>query len=202
MKILELFCGTKSFSNVAEKRGHSCVTVDNNPEFKPTLVRDIGSLLINDGSPDIIWASPPCQCFSIASIGANWLPNYIPKNLNTIIALGLLESTIKIIDQLNPKFFFIENPRGMMRKMPIMQDLHRKTVTYCRYGDTRMKPTDIWTNAIDWQPRPMCKNGDSCHVSAPRGSRTGTQGLKNATERGRVPRELCLEIIKYCEENI
>ena len=40
-----------------------------------------------------------------------------------------------------------------------MQDLPRKTVTYCKYGDMRMKPTDIWTNDITWIPRKECKKG-------------------------------------------
>ena len=80
-----------------------------------------------------------------------------------------------------------------MRKF--IKDLPRYTVTYCQYGDNRMKPTDIWTN-IEWTPRPVCKNGDKCHESAPRGSRTGTQGLKNAKDRSVVPKELCREILK------
>ena len=41
----------------------------------------------------------------------------------------------------------------------------------------------------------MCKNGDDCHESAPRGSRTGTQGLNNAFERSKVPEELCSDIL-------
>jgi hypothetical protein len=45
----------------------------------------------------------------------------------------------------------------------------------------------------------MCKNGDSCHVSAPRGSTTGTQGLKGAYERSKVPNDLCEEIVKILE---
>ena len=38
MKVLELFCGTKSFSNVALELGHEVFTVDFNPKFKPDLV--------------------------------------------------------------------------------------------------------------------------------------------------------------------
>ncbi len=38
--------------------------------------------------------------------------------------------------KLNPNLiWYIENPRGMMRKMPCMQNLIRHTVTYCQYGD-------------------------------------------------------------------
>lgn len=50
---------------------------------------------------------------------------------------------IQLIKDLNPKYYFIENPRGGMRKMSFMEGLPRYTVTYCQYGDFRMKPTDI-----------------------------------------------------------
>ena len=47
---------------------------------------------------------------------------------------------------------------------------------------------------------PMCKNGDPCHESAPRGSRTGTQGLKGSKERSVIPQKLCEHIVDICEE--
>lgn len=70
----------------------------------------------------------------------------------------------------------------------------RYTITYCKYGDKRMKPTDIWTNDENWIPKKPCNNGDLCHEQAPRGSKTGTQGLKNAKERGEIPNQLFYEI--------
>lgn len=89
-----------------------------------------------------------------------------------------------------------------MRKMSWMQDLPRYTVTYCKYGDTRMKPTDIWTNHPNPKFLPMCKNGDPCHEPAPRGSKTGTQGLKGSKERSKIPSALCEHIVDICEEGI
>ena len=84
--------------------------------------------------------------------------------------------------------------------MPELEKYNRHTVTYCQYGDTRMKPTDIWTNSKTWKPRPMCKNGAPCHEAAPRGSRTGTQGLKSNYERSKIPTDLCNEIIKAAKK--
>lgn len=40
MKILELFCGTGSFSKVAESRGHQVFTVDIEKKFNPDLCRN------------------------------------------------------------------------------------------------------------------------------------------------------------------
>ena len=213
MKILELFAGSCSFTNVAKEYGHETFTVDNGTDFmtfdhytKIDLVKDILELDVDDipFQPDIIWASPPCTTFSIASCGHHWNApddegNREPKTKEAEIGLLLLEKTIWIMNELQPKYYFIENPRGLMRKMGAIEYLSRHTVTYCRYGDTRMKPTDIWTN-LPWTPRPMCKNGMPCHEAAPRGSRTGTQGLKGAYERSKIPYELCKEILEVVNE--
>jgi hypothetical protein len=151
--------------------------------------------------PDIIWASPPCTTFSVASIGHHWTGGsraYVPKTKEAEVGKAIAMKTKAIIQHFNPSFFFIENPRGLLRKMDFMQDMVRHTVTYCQYGDTRMKPTDIWTNSTRWTPRPVCRNGDPCHVAAPRGARTGTQGLKGAYNRSKVPEQLCREILLSC----
>lgn len=205
MNTLELFSGTKSFSNFFNSIGYKTFTVDNNPDLKPDLVCDI--LTVSEfklsNSYDIIWASPPCTTFSVASIGTHWTGGknaYIPKTLNAKIGLELLDKTISLIFVNNPKYWFIENPRGVMRKVIDdkfkkygIKDYRRVTVWYCQYGDTRAKPTDIWTNLKGWEGR-ICKNGNKDHDSAPRGSKTGTQGLKNAKLRGVIPVKLFEEL--------
>ncbi len=85
----------------------------------------------------------------------------------------------------------------MLRKLDLIPYPHA-TVTYCQYGFKNMKPTDIWSNNQDWQlVAKKCKNGMSCHEPAPRGSKTGTQGIKNATLRGAIPPKLIEEILQY-----
>lgn len=84
--------------------------------------------------------------------------------------------------------------------MDFMNGLPRYTVTYCQYGDIRMKPTDIWTNHPSPNFKPPCRNGDKCHTPAPRGARTGTQGLKGSLERSKIPKELCEHIVRICED--
>lgn len=203
MKVLELFAGSCSFSNVAKKYGFETLTTDIEQFGEIDIVSDILKLDYKnlEFKPDIIWASPPCTTFSVASCYHHWTApdkngNREPKTDNAKNSLLLLEKTIEIIEYLKPKYYFIENPRGLMRKMPIMFNLPIYTVSYCQYGDTRMKPTDIWTN-LKFTPR-MCKNGASCHEAAPRGSRTGTQGLKNDYERSKIPEELCDTLYSLC----
>lgn len=199
MKTLELFSGTKSFSKVMAAHGHSTLTVDNDARLEPDIHDTVENIpFYTLDSFDVIWASPPCTAFSVASIGKHWTGGhraYEPATEKAVLGIALVQKTINFIEESVPAWWFIENPRGVLRKLPIMNDLHRVTVTYCQYGDDRMKPTDIWTNALWWKPRPMCKNGDKCHEAAPRGSKTGTQGIKGAKDRGRIPSALFEEIL-------
>ena len=209
MNVLELFAGSRSFSKVAEELGFQTFTSDIKSFEKIDYVTNIFEFDVNKVpfKPDVIWASPPCTYFSVASIGKHWNKDHTPKTLEAIVGCQIVRKTLEIINYFQPDFFFIENPRGKLRKLSFMQKIPRATVTYCQYGDTRMKPTDIWTNHLSsndlfgdnksqgWLPRSMCKNGDTCHVSAPRGSQTGTQGLKGNYERSKVPYELCKEIL-------
>jgi len=200
MKTIELFCGTKSFSKVAGERGHDTLTYDFDGSFEPDVCADILKI---ESLPDcdVIWASPPCTTFSVASIGRHWNRDKTPKTPQAEIGLQILQRTIDLIEQTKPKIWFLENPRGMMRNVEFMKKYRRTTVTYCQYGDTRMKPTDIWTNC-DIELKPPCKNGAPCHVAAPRGSKTGTQGIQGARLRAVVPPQLCNDVIGYCELNL
>jgi len=211
MNTLELFAGSRSFSKVAKKFGHETFTTDIEPFEKIDVVCDvfdfdIDKMLFEEyGIPDIIWASPPCTFFSVGSIGKHWHKDHTPKTGEALYGMEIVEKTNEIIDIIKPKYYFIENPRGKLRKLPIIeQHPYQKTVTYCSYGDNRMKPTDIWSNHIydifnteGWRPKPQCYAGNTkCHhEAAPRGSKTGTQGLKNNYERSKIPEQLLIEII-------
>lgn len=202
MKTLELFAGSRSFSKVAERLGHEVYTTDNQDFEKIDQVCDIFDFDVDKlpYAPDMIWTSPPCTSFSVASIGHHWNKDNTPKTEKAELGVAIVKKTIDIIEQLQPKYWFIENPRGKLRKLDFMQDFLRKTVTYCSYGDMRMKPTDIWTN-YDFTTRTMCFNGnkDCHHEPAPRGSKTGTQGLKGDYLRSQIPPALFEDIFKEIE---
>jgi len=122
--------------------------------------------------------------------------------------IALVKKTIEVIEQLKPKYFVIENPRGMLRKQDFIQSFHRDTVTYCQYGAKTQKPTDLWNN-LKLNFKPMCKPGSPCHEPASRGSKSGVQGINNSFSnlgskgsvlRAVVPRELVLEVVTHCEK--
>lgn len=203
--IFDLFSGTGSATQAFKEAQQKVYTFELDTYFAADENVDVFDLTVDYlrevyGQPDFVWASPPCTAFSVASMGHHWQSgglNPVPKTQAAIESQELVAHTRKLLEGLNPQFgFLIENPRGMLRKLPVVKDLQRQSVTYCQYGDTRMKPTDLWGVVPNWTPRPMCKNGAPCHEAAPRGSKTGTQGLKGSKERSRVPYALGVELLQ------
>ena len=210
MKLLELFAGSRSIGKEAEQQGYEVFSIDINNFKDIDLVIDILELKKDmiPFTPDVIWASPPCTYFSVASIGVHWFEDHKPKTKEALLGMEILNKTLSIFKWYPNAIYFMENPRGKMRKK--VSGIDRTTITYCSYAtdETKvvtMKPTDIWSNHIydmfnpnGWVPRPMCFNGNKkCnHEEAPRGSITGVQGLKGNYERSKIPNELCKEIIK------
>ena len=152
LKILELFAGTRSIGKAFEEKGHQVYSVEWDHQHKNIdLYTDIltvtsEQILKDFGRPDIIWASPDCTTYSIAAISTHRHReedgHLSPKSDKAIQSDKVNKHVLKLIKELKPKYYFIENPRGAMRKMRFMKDIPIYTVTYCQYGDTRMKPTD------------------------------------------------------------
>lgn len=241
MKTLELFSGTGSFSKVMRAAGHETFQTDKFDIDRQDLVADIRELASKDFPTPInlLWASPPCEGFSVMNIGKNWNYDHSPKTETARLARELVLHTLRLITEVSPTWWFIENPRDKLRRIDVMceaqtlcsnpspnalsaapagslfgekystprtpehtvlsasrgMQVFRNTVSYCQYGERRQKPTDIWTNAYWWAPKPLCKRGASCHEAAPRGSRTGTQGMENYKEKSRIPAALFEEIL-------
>ena len=74
MKVLELFAGSRSIGKAAELLGYEVYSSDLN-DFEgidyPIDILDFDTTKV-PFKPDIIWASPPCTYFSVASIGKHW----------------------------------------------------------------------------------------------------------------------------------
>ncbi len=196
MKILDLFAGLggEQRREEIESRGHSYTTLDFDPSFGCDITADVFEWEPTEDY-DFVWASPPCPGFSVAAIYRHW-DNYMPISKTSIDGIRLVLRTMEIIRSIDPSAWIVENPRGMLRNLPLMNKYRRWTVTYCQYGDNVMKPTDLWGVVPGWIPRPMCKNGDTCHESAVKGADKGTQSQnRNPAKRAIVPLELWLEIL-------
>ena len=209
MIVFDFFSGTGSSTQAFVDANHTVISFELDKSFEATEHCNIFDLTAKDlivkyGKPDFVWASPPCTSFSVASISHHWINggfNPEPRTEQAKISQELVKHTLNLIKELNPTYgWLMENPRGMLRKLPVVQGYPMRTITYCTYGDKRMKPTDLWGIVNGWVNREPCKNGQGCHEAAPRGSRTGTQGLKGAKDRSRVPYALGKEIIDAIEK--
>ena len=208
IKVLELFAGQRCIGRAFERQGHQVFSIDFDKKHKDIdWYADIGGIAADDilnrfGKPDVIWASPDCSSYSIAAISHHRKKgesgNLLPKSEYAKYCDAVNLNVLRLISGLSPMLWFIENPRGGLRKMDFMQGLLRYTVTYCQYGDERMKPTDIWTNHPNPRFKPMCKNRAPCHAPAPRGSKTGTQGRTGKIQRSLIPDALCDHIANIC----
>lgn len=211
MKVVDLFSGMGGWSQAFADRGHEVFRVELDTKFPAELHADILNVTAADfpWRPDVILASPPCEGFSVMNIGKNWYHDGTPKTGTATLALRLVSHTLKLIRDLDPAYWVMENPRDKLRALPIVAGLDRRTVTICRsYYDgrppRRMKPTDLFSNR--WPPSLVleapCRNGEPCHVAAPRGSKTGTQGFGDYWEKSLIPYPLALAFCEAAERDL
>ena len=203
MRVLDLFAGTGSSTKPFADAGHEVIRVELDERFDADLHADISKVTADDllrlgtgGRYDFVWASPPCTAFSIAAAGHHWSKGYRPKTPFAKASIDLVWHVVGLVNAVTDRdgYYVIENPRGMLRKLDPVMFLHRDTVWYCQYGDTRAKPTDLWNNLpAGWVPL-TCKNGNDDHESAPRGAKTGTQGVP-LVERSMIPYKLGQSIL-------
>jgi len=211
MNVLDLFSGLGGFSQAFKDKGHNVCTVDIDNKFNPDVCKDIMNItkdtfngileyygaLNGNKEFQVILASPPCNCFSVASIGHHW-KNGLPDE-DTKKSIEIIKHTLNLIIDLHPKYWFLENPRAMLRTIignpPV-------TVYYAQYGEDRLKPTDIWgRHPKGFKDMQIADKSLLDYTKAPRGSHTGTQGLKNPEERAKIPYQLSETICKLCEVN-
>ena len=197
MKVLELYCGTKSFSKASEERGHQTFTVDNNAIFKPDLAKDVLLLSKKDIPfvPDVIWASPPCIDYSHAK----------RKGVSFIeLSNMLVIKSISLILSFNPKYWIIENPQtGTLKHQYFMSELPFTDVSFCRYGMTYRKQTRLWNN-FDYSGMVCEGNCDNFingkHLDSVGNGRSQYTTISlNKVSKGSLPKLLCEDLIKAIE---
>lgn len=206
LKVFDGFCGLKGWSQAFSERGHDVRTLDIEPSFGPTYIADIlewDPKVLGAWRPEVALWSPPCEPFTVMRIGANWTRQHRPKTSKAELGIRLLDRTLEVNAAMAPRWFWVENPVGKMRRMRQVRGLQHAQVTYCQYGEKwRMKPTDLWGRwPGTWWPRRPCQNLDPCHPYTPAGSKdvgTQAQGLE-PRQRAKVPYELSLEVCLACE---
>lgn len=181
MKILDLFCGTKSWSKIWEENGHEIETLDIDPRFNPTYCTDIlnwNPTKYYDG----ILASPPCTYFSWARQVWNGSP-FETTEEQLALSIRIAQKTFDIIKFINPEYWLVENPSWVGGMQKYFKGARR--VDYCMYGFPCMKPTDLWTNIpMNFKRCNHTKKHAQWHEAIPRDPIT----------RAEIPRELVKEV--------
>lgn len=205
LNVLELFCGSATFSKVFEEKGHKTFTTDIRKRkgvCEPHLRKDILELDISEipfKSIQVLWASIPCDVWSYASGSFHWNKDGTPKTEKCKLHIQILKKSLELIEKIKPDYFFIENPRGRMRFNKCMLDfLERndgttKTITLSSYGFQTTKPTNIFTNLKQWQPKELDKFGRGAKVP-------GTFSNLTKCQKQKTPRPLAEEILKEIEK--
>jgi site-specific DNA-cytosine methylase len=215
LKLLELFSGQGSISATFKERGHQAYRVDWSDDVEAELHADIGTLTIKDvvrlcdGIPDVIWASPQCTTYSIATHLHRTLAEGLKPKTETAAQDDRINIAMwTLIDQLieaGTTYYFVENPRGRMRHMPFVQNRLRYTLSYCSYGRRgnakgwehtfTNKPTDIWTNHTWPRFEPLCTKSRPGHIHG----NTMYAVKRDYLSRGEIPKDLREHLVDICE---
>jgi len=207
-RLLELFCGTKSVGNVFQQSGYEIISLDFNPKFNATHTVDILEWDFKQYVPDyfdVIWASPDCTTFSVATGGkyrtkANIYGLANARQPQSNLANAMVLKVIEILKYFNCKSWFMENPRGLLQYFPPLIDFirdtnsHKGLVFYANHGWGFPKPTNIWRNLPLWiETKPIMKEDTyKIHTLADGRARRfyHTYNFKTSEERSKIPEAL------------
>ena len=214
MRLLNLFSGTDSVATPWRVSWHEVISVDVDPRYNPEICEDILQLsYCKLPTPDVIWASPPCDQYARCRTRAK-----TPRNL--ALADSLVAKAIEIVQyfhKLNPDLiWFLENGDStMLWGREVAKDLTNYVILdYCQYnGPGYRKRTRIaHSDNILWNPRPLCDPKmcgqcvDGRHLlSAQRGPGKGKDKQLDRCSLDtlhRLPRELTEEILSICQQHI
>jgi hypothetical protein len=168
-RLLELFCGTKSVGKEFQKVGYEVVSLDYNKKFNATHTVDILTWDYKQYEPDyfdVIWASPDCTTFSIATGGKYRTKDMIYGKNNkyqegTTLGNNMILRLIEILKYFKCNSWFIENPRGLLQHFPPLKEFIKEVnanmnlVYYGNYNWGFPKPTNIWSNLALWENEKM-----------------------------------------------
>jgi hypothetical protein len=213
-RLLELFCGTKSVGNVFEKKGYEVVSLDYNKKFNATHTEDILTWDYKQYPSNyfnVIWASPDCTTWSLATGGIYRTKKSIYGLNNkyqekSTLANNMVLRVIEIINYFQPKSWFIENPKALLQYFPPFQqfiietDANMNIIYYANYNNWGFpKPTNIWSNLLLWKNETIpIMSEDTYTIRYHNGKLKRFYKAfsnKNAEERSKIPPDLITRLL-------
>jgi len=218
MRLLELFCGTKSVGKKFKEINYEVVSLDYNPKFEATHTEDFLTWDYKQYLPDhfdVIWASPDCTTWSLATGGKYRLKSSIyglnnEHQTKATLANNMIIKLIEVLKYFNCKNWFIENPRGLLNHYPPLNEFiketnsHKLLVYYGNYNDWGFpKPTHIWSNITLWENETKPEIGTEHYILKYHKFNENFRKIYNnyskgnAMERSKIPPDLIHRIIGY-----
>ena len=211
LNILELFSGSGVLSKRFGERGHKVFSIDIRQRkgvCEPDLRKDIMQVRLKDipfKKVHVIWASPPCDVFSKAGANFHWNKDGSPKTKKCFEHIKILKKCLALIEKISPDYFFIENPDGKMKyRKELVNFLIRnnamiKRVNYRDYGFGTLKPTTIFTNALNYNPK--SNSNKSVLDSFVKDNKFVIFDNLSKNQKQTLPNNFVKEIVNYCEKS-
>lgn len=209
MRLLEIFCGTKSVGKIFEKNDWEVISIDIEEKWKPTICIDVlewDYKTFDKNYFNHIHFSPPCIYMSQQQ--QTWYGRYKGKGNNKYLFtkelhIELLKESDKILHKINEIIdyfdnitFTIENPyhtkfNNITKRNILNYDY--VVCDYCMYGSLIKKPTVFYNNF-----NLKLNRCDKSHTHTPYkifcgGSNTPKDNVF------RIPEKLCEEIFRSVE---
>lgn len=167
--MLDLFAGLGGASAAMRDRGWEVVTVDNDPRFECTHTADLSAWSYGGEPVDLVWTSPPCTEFSRESMP--WC------RTGNAPSLALVNAARRIIGEVQPTWWVIENVRGATKYLnPILGEPRS-------YG-----PFFLWGQFPAFR----------CRTKFFKERLSSTE----RAERAKIPHALSLALAKACESSL
>lgn len=187
---VDLFSGLGGWSQAFTDNGWKVLTIDNDPSFNPHICKDIMDLdaSILPVRPTVILASPPCQKFSPNTIKLNWKKRVV-KDWGVVTAIGLVGKVLHIVGTTQPRYWIMENPRGMLRNV---MGKPKVTTFFRSWGAPNLKPTDLWgiLPPMEFPPPP------------PGWDKDGTRLINDSAIAAKIPYQLSDAVRVAIEEDV
>lgn len=133
MMMLDLFSGLGGASRAMREAGWTVIRVDIEERFSPDICCDIRDFKYSGPVPDLVWASPPCTEFSRRAMPLTWKCN---GGKHTEPDLSLVLATKRIIEEIKPRWWIVENVRGAKKYFKdILGDPVKKCGSRYLWGD-------------------------------------------------------------------
>lgn len=191
-QVLDLFAGRGGFSQSFQNDDrYNVITVDDGTDIDPKeegvdIKADIMDLDPDDlpDDIDIVLASPPCKTFSRVNSSKRHYSKKQGKPLSNEAkeAAKIVDKTVDLIEEVDPEFYFIENPVGHLKRyMATFHDMEPVTIDQCAYGREFLKPTHLFGRFPDgFEPERCSHPNDYNHPSL-------VDETSEAAERSELP---------------